>query len=178
MSLEEGYASAYCIIFPVGLNFFLITKEREGNVLYLNKIALNALEDKSSPLYFKLLFYPDGKKQAKGFSEIERKAREHKLSSNCKVRIKRDNNIKKVRMVPSMTYYMLSKRSWVCVCAYAYIYILRHTLTLAIFWASTISQRLHLNPGFIGHPRFASSQPYSATQPPACSFSSVQLHSI
>lgn len=149
MSLEEGYASAYCIIFPVGLNFFLITKEREGNVLYLNKIALNALEDKSSPLYFKLLFYPDGKKQAKGFSEIERKAREHKLSSNCKVRIKRDYNIKKVRMVPSMTYYMLSKCSWVCVCAYAYVYILTHTHT---YLGHLLS--LHHKPEVALEPRF------------------------
>lgn len=52
----------YCIIFFVGLNFFLIIKEREGNVFYLNKILLNVFEDKSSLLYFKLLFYFDGKK--------------------------------------------------------------------------------------------------------------------
>lgn len=33
VSLQEGYASAYCIIFSTGLIFFLILKDREEIVL-------------------------------------------------------------------------------------------------------------------------------------------------
>ena len=46
VSLEEVHASAYCIIFSIGLNFFLnffffIKSVRKGNVSYLNKTDLD-----------------------------------------------------------------------------------------------------------------------------------------
>lgn len=64
VSLEEGHASALCIIFFYRFEFFFFfdKKVREGNVPYLNKTGLEPLEDKSSPFCFKSLFYPNGKK--------------------------------------------------------------------------------------------------------------------
>lgn len=49
VSLEEGCASVYCIIFLIDLNFFNIKIEKG---MYLNKTGLQPREEKSNPLCF------------------------------------------------------------------------------------------------------------------------------
>lgn len=59
VSLQERNADAYCITFSID---FKNKKDREGILLYLNTTGLKPHEDKSIPLCFKSLVYPDGEK--------------------------------------------------------------------------------------------------------------------